>query len=41
MSDTEDNTALKVLKIVMTVRDDLSPMIEFRATAQGYIREII
>lgn len=28
-------------EIVMTVRDDLSSMIEFRATAQGYIREII
>ena len=28
-------------EVVMTVRDDLSSMIEFRATAQGYIRKVI
>jgi hypothetical protein len=28
-------------EIVMTVRDDLSSMLEFKATAQGYIRRVI
>lgn len=28
-------------EIIMTVRDDLSSMLEFKATAQGYIRRVI